>query len=370
MKREQQLQQRLRTLHTLDEALSAMKALSAHHFLKCREILPAAREYRTVLERAACGAAILRGPQSAAPPALLLVVSDLGLCGPYNDRLVEALLSERKQQGEGPFYCVGRRSRAALERAGLTPTRLYEVPASAEGLPTLLLDLARDLLADYGAQRVGSLAVVSARFDGAGRFSPLVTRVLPVTLPAADEPLRPTGYESPEHLSLVAVRELLYTTLYELMLDAIAAEHGMRLVAVESALEWLEKMTELVQRRLRAFRREATTQEVLDIVAGAGGPSRRERLNEQPRRPPSRQESARSRNPRLTVRDSPVVSLPLHQESRDASRSRAATESHERPRCRGQPRRGERCGQDREGLVKNWQRRSLPPRQHWMLSML
>ena len=70
-------------------------------------------------------------------------------------------------------------------------------------------------------------------------------------------------------MTAVAVREFLYTTLHELLLDSLASEHGMRLLAAESARQWLDETSETVRRQLSASRREATTQEVLDIVAGA-----------------------------------------------------------------------------------------------------
>jgi F0F1-type ATP synthase gamma subunit len=70
-------------------------------------------------------------------------------------------------------------------------------------------------------------------------------------------------------LAAVAVREFLYTTLHELLLDSLASEHGMRLLAAESARQWLDETSETVRRQLAASRRESTTQEVLDIVAGS-----------------------------------------------------------------------------------------------------
>ena len=46
------------------------------------------------------------------------------------------------------------------------------------------------------------------------------------------------------------------STLYEILLDALAAEHGMRLLAAESALEWLDDSTVTTARRLSAARSE------------------------------------------------------------------------------------------------------------------
>jgi F-type H+-transporting ATPase subunit gamma len=269
MKREKLLKRRLRTLQTLGEAVGAMKALSAHHFRVCRQALPAARAYQDQLKTALNEIGVSQSIDFKAPPGLLAIVSDLGLCGDYNTRLVQTAVDQIHRDRARPFYCVGRRPRAVLARNQITPDRLYPAPASVDGLPGLLLKLAQDLLDDFSYQKMSSLLVVSARFEGAGRFSPSVTRVLPIDPTHDVKPVRPTKYQSQRRLAAVAVREYLYTTLYELLLDALASEHGMRLIAAESARGWLDETGETVRRQLAAVRREATTQEVLDIVAGS-----------------------------------------------------------------------------------------------------
>ena len=51
MKREVELQRRLRSLEALGEAVGAMKSLSAHHFREARRGIEPARRYREGVER-------------------------------------------------------------------------------------------------------------------------------------------------------------------------------------------------------------------------------------------------------------------------------------------------------------------------------
>ena len=120
MKRERYLRRRLHTLHALNEAVSAMKSLSAHHFLQCRQALPAARAYRDEIELAIADIGVTQALDADVPTGLLLIVSDLGLCGDYNTRLVQAAVDAYRKEGQGPIYCVGRRPRATLAGAGMT----------------------------------------------------------------------------------------------------------------------------------------------------------------------------------------------------------------------------------------------------------
>jgi F-type H+-transporting ATPase subunit gamma len=269
MKRQTFLTKRLHTLRALTEAVTALKSLSAHHFRLCRQALPPARGYRGDMETIVNEVGVRQDADFVAPPGLLLMVSDLGLCSDYNTRLVQFAAQEYHKEAHCELYCVGKRPRSALARSGITPRRTYQAPTSVDGLPNLLLRLAQDLLDDFVQHTVGSLFAVSARFEGAGRFSPVRTPLLPVHATPSGEPLRLTPYQSYRRLAAVAVREYLYSTLYEILLDSLVAEHGMRLLAAESARQWLDETTEVVRRQLAAVRREATTQEVLDIVAGA-----------------------------------------------------------------------------------------------------
>lgn len=276
MKREGRLKRRLRTLRTLSEAVTATKSLAAHHYSEARAALAPAEAYREALDRVVRQTGIWIDSRES-PVGMLLVAADLALDGDYSARLTEAAL---KTGGEGPLYCVGRRPRGRLTRSGRPIHRHYSMPLSLDGLPTFLLQLAQDLLDDHAAGHLGSLVVVSARFLGVGRFEPDVTQVIPPPVlsrhdvesaerkAARLEPFHPSPYVSATHLRAVALREWLYTVLYGLMLDALAAEHGARLVATDAAQRWIDDSIAAVGRELANTRREGATQEVLEIASG------------------------------------------------------------------------------------------------------
>lgn len=269
MKRENVLRQKLESLETLAEAVGAMKSLSAHQFRRARAALSAARTYRERIDDILARIGVRQSMASGTGHGILLVASDLGLCGGYNSRLADAAIARYRQQDASLLYCVGRRPLRILERAGISIQRRYNSPSGTAGLTELLLELAGDVLEDYLNGAFGTLEVVSARFDGVGEFTPITTRVLPLDLPAAPTAVCATPYLSGDHLIAVAVREYLYIRLFQTVLDALASEYGNRLVATESAGEWLSQRIAVVRRKLISIRREAATQEVLEIVSGA-----------------------------------------------------------------------------------------------------
>jgi F-type H+-transporting ATPase subunit gamma len=275
MKREQQLRRRLRSLHTLGESIEAMKNLSARHYREMRGAVEPARAYRDGVERILgwSGAQLAAGD---GPAGLLVVGAELGLCGAYNVGVVAAAASRRAALGAGPTYCAGRRAATLLTRRGVELSRVYDAPTSARGITPFLLRVAEDLLTVYVGENLSSLNIVSTRFEGVGMHTPKALQLLPLDVDRSDH-APPIRYVSPTNLVFATIREYLYIVLYDLLLDALASEHGARLVATEAAGSWLDERVERVRRQLAATRREASTQEVIEIAAGArrrGGSAR------------------------------------------------------------------------------------------------
>lgn len=276
MRREHELRRRQRSLALLNEAVSAMRALSAQHLHRFRSELPLARSYREGVDDIVAAASLALTEPDHGPVRLLVVCSDIGLCGGYNSEVAEAALQCRDELGAEAYYCVGRRAVPRLSPQGLELLEQYPTPASAEGLTREVLELAQDLVEDHVKRRYGQLFAVSARFNGVGAFTVVRTQVLPAPPPPETSRLAPSPYVSRRRLAFVALREYLYITLYEILLDALAAEYGARLVATDSASRWLDEKGSSLARRLAAVRREASTQEVLEIASASAAQRRRE----------------------------------------------------------------------------------------------
>jgi F0F1-type ATP synthase gamma subunit len=68
------------------------------------------------------------------------------------------------------------------------------------------------------------------------------------------------------------LREYLYAVLHETLLEALASEHGKRLATAEAARAWLGERIEATRRLAASIRREASTQEVLEVAVAARAP--------------------------------------------------------------------------------------------------
>ena len=273
MKRRTELMRRLRSVRTLRSAVSAMKSISARHFRETRREIDPSDRYREEVERIAAWSGVrLAGGDGEA--GLVVIGGELGLCGAYNSRVVAAAIAHREVIGPGPTVCVGHRSATMLRRHGVQPASVYTTPTSVAGLTQSLLPLAEAIVSLSIEQRLSSLDIVSSRFTGVGSSVAEAVRLLPASAPVA--PNAPAiRYVSGDDMAAAAARELLYIRLYDLLLDAMACEHSARLMASQSAERWLDERTEQLARQLASERREASTQEVLEIAASARARGRR-----------------------------------------------------------------------------------------------
>ncbi len=274
MRREKQLKQRLRTLRTLSDAVTAMKSLSAHHFLLARRSLDAARQYRSAVDDIIDELALEAKQRNRQSQGILLITSDFGLCGDYNSLLTARVLKMQEDHHSTRLFVVGRRGKMMLAKHSVQATREYAAPASVNGLPACLLEIAEDVVGEYSEDSITNLDVISARFTGAGKFAVATTNVLPISPNNRRTNHVSTNatmyrYQSRQHLWQTVIREYLYITLYQLILESLVSEHGMRLVSAETARQWIEETEQSVRRQLSAARRENSTQEILDIVSAS-----------------------------------------------------------------------------------------------------
>jgi F-type H+-transporting ATPase subunit gamma len=274
MSREMSIRAHVRSLEALDQAVLAMKSLSAHHFRLARDALASTKAYRVELDGAVSSVPAVDLGSRMGPPRLLVIGADLGLCAQYHGRIVEAAAEAARSLGLETTDCIGHRTASLLVRAGVTVRARYAAPTSVEKATTVLLDVVTDLFADYQLGAIGSVHVLSARFGGIGEFDPVRTRVLPLERLSRGGP-PPSRYVGERRLLDVVARERLFVRLQELLLDAMASEHGMRLVATNAAADWLDEEVDRARRRLRAIRRETSTQEILELVAGARASAQR-----------------------------------------------------------------------------------------------
>jgi F-type H+-transporting ATPase subunit gamma len=180
MEKLSRIEARLESLGELGDLVGALRSMAASRVREAHEALEGTRAFRAVVDRAIGEI----NPLSAWPQApdaqagegagvLLLITSQNGFVGGFNERLAEAAIAERRPAEH--LIVVGRRGEIALAERGVTPDRAYAMTSRAAGVTQLARRISLRLA------RLTSARILHAHHGGGAEYEPQLRRVLPLS---------------------------------------------------------------------------------------------------------------------------------------------------------------------------------------------
>ena len=137
-------------------------------------------------------------------------------------------------------------------------------------------DVADELAEMFKTGEIGKVLVAYNQFNSAISFTPMVKQVLPMSLDAAErEELQekfPFDFRydpAPKEILDALIPESYTSTLWTSVLDAIAAEHGSRMSAMDSASGNCKEAIRTLTIKMNKLRQAAITTELIEVVSGA-----------------------------------------------------------------------------------------------------
>ena len=209
--------------------------------------------------------------------AVIAVASDTGLCGTFNTNVinrVRAVLDGYMASNvEVEVYTVGKKMHDAVKKLGYT---LHEELMSQSSTPQYseVAIVARNLMARFSDGAIDKVEVVYSHFKSAAKQEPVNEILLPVELKMAEadsqaavdyivEPGR-------DELLGALVPKVVEVKMYTALLDAVAAEHAARVLAMQVATDNATDLISELTLEYNKGRQQAITNELLDIMSGAG----------------------------------------------------------------------------------------------------
>ena len=276
MTRRQDLEHRLRSLTEIRSIMGAMKSLA---LVEIRKLSRMHASHGRVVEtlHTAMADFFAYHPQFYPPPAqgaplVLLIGSERGFCGSFNQVLVEGAERHLDVMGHAGarFIAVGHKLGVRLEG---DPRVIAQAngPSAAEEVSTVLTGLlasVQEIAALQGG--LTELALWAAFHD------PEAGGVRMENLMAFPAPASPGRHRSPPHVPLpphVFLPELishyLFSLLAHLSYASLMAENRARLAHMEAATHRLERRTEELTLHRNLLRQEEITQEMELILLSA-----------------------------------------------------------------------------------------------------
>ena len=209
-------------------------------------------------------------PAALAPAGLIIVTSDTGLCGTYNERVLGAAAKFRMEFPSAVVVTIGRKGTRSLAHRGW-PKALKEIVTWGGRYE---LGTAGELLSwlekEYLAGNVSSWNVAYTRFISALSWKPVVERILPAETVAAQEyPEKVIVEPDPATFADRLLRRQLRAQFARVLLDAFTAEHSARMIAMKNATENASELISSLTLIRNKMRQAAITKELIEVVSGA-----------------------------------------------------------------------------------------------------
>jgi F-type H+-transporting ATPase subunit gamma len=280
------LSRRIATTEDLGAIVRMMKSLAAVSLRQYEAAVTAHRDYTQTVELALQvllrdRPVARRGPGPPEGPAAVVVFgSDHGLCGRFNEEVVEFTrdrFRELDATGAGRrSLAVGAQVEARLAALGEPVNERVVLPASVSGLAGLAQSVLVQIEAWGGVDGLGRVLLIHNRRTRDAVAAPRMRELLPLS-PERLQHLRERPWPSrrrpmftmaaPALLASV-IRQYLFSSVYRAAAESLASEHASRLLSMQAAERNIEEHLEAQHAEFRRRRQEAITGELLDIVSG------------------------------------------------------------------------------------------------------
>lgn len=284
------IRNRISSIENTQQITKAMKMVAAAKLRKAQQRIIATRPYakkmRSVVSRLISGAGsdnpILRNPEEVDSVLMIVVGSDRGLCGGFNNnlfKLVEKSINEDyaefQNAGKLDLITIGRKADAYFKK------REYKVVDSYVGFfDDLNYEITSSIMSETTDKFIkgdyDKVLVAFNEFKSVISQNRLVDEILPLKTKQFEE-------ESSSNLNEIdyiyepdgqaILNELLPVhlnmQLWRAVLESNASEQGARMTAMDNATENAKELKRDLKLKYNQARQSAITTEISEIVSGA-----------------------------------------------------------------------------------------------------
>lgn len=260
------LKLRIKSVDSTLHLTKAMGLVASSKMRKANLAMQAGRQYENAVQNVVdlltavpeCeGSPFMRGYGENANTRLIVIAGDRGLAGGYNANVFRTV----RDFGEAEIIPIGKR---ACERYG------KPVVSSEKFFAADAFKLAKQLCEQFANGEFDRLGIVTTNYISMMTQTPEIRWVLPLE---KKENVKSTSaiFEPDERTILdIAVPEYLSGIIVSCVRESFASEVAARRMAMDSAGKNAQQMIDELQLEYNRARQGAITQEITEIVAGAG----------------------------------------------------------------------------------------------------
>lgn len=281
MASERDLKRRIKAVKNTEQITKAMKMVAAARIKKAEDILKAARPYsrllKEVVQDLTAGMDEVIHPLMTVRPvattAYLVVTSDKGLCGSYNNNLLKLAWNTLSNAPEESYrlISIGGKGDKFLRR------RKIRIDRSITGwVPSFALaqELANQLTDWFLDGTVDEVKLIYSQSISAITQKPVVERILPMTREDMSQENPDSGpgftFEPSAEVALnILLPRYVQNIIYRVLAESRVSELGARLKSMTAATDNANKLANELTLLFYRIRQDNITKEILEIVGGA-----------------------------------------------------------------------------------------------------
>lgn len=212
---------------------------------------------------------------------IVAIGSNQGLCGRFNDKIIEFLVDDLKKQNlkkeDVLVYTVGDRLAMLVENKDIKPIFHLSVPNAIESIADsvyLLLSKLDNIKDKYKKYKI---LLYHTKHESSSNGVAVKTQLLPIN-PEIFESIKEKSWPTKElpfwridggELLKDLIKQYLFTTLYYTFSTSITSEQMNRLMTLQNAENNINDMIENTKLKYNQQRQMQITSQLLDVVSGA-----------------------------------------------------------------------------------------------------
>lgn len=284
------IRNRIESIKNTQQITRAMKMVAAAKLRKAQDRIIEARPYASkmketvgrLVKNTSGDNVLLRKPDKVERVLFIVIGSDRGLCGGFNNNLFKVVenkikeeYSEHKKEGNLSLICLGRKTIKHFKK------HKYNIEAEFPGFFEELefhqaMELMKHVISEFQAGKFDKVELAYNEFKSVISQNRIVESVLPIDpqslIEDDDSDSNKAEYIYEPSVSKILEKLLplhLNLQLWRAILESNAAEQGARMTSMDNATENAKELQEDLQLEYNRARQSAITTEISEIISGA-----------------------------------------------------------------------------------------------------
>ncbi|MGM0508771.1 MAG: ATP synthase F1 subunit gamma [Fusobacteriota bacterium] len=277
-----EIKSRIKSVKNTHKITKAMEMVSSSKFKKFNKLVLNSRPYSENLDEILDDISqkakhehhpLFEGRDNSKKVGVIVVASDRGLCGGFNNNVLSRLESfrENNKDKDIAIIAVGKTVRNYCRKKDLNMKAEY-----IQLVPETMFDKAKtiseNIVEFYHENIFDEVHIIYSKFISAIESELKIEQLIPMSRSQSDEDKIKNEYifEPSEEVILdILIPKYLNIYIYQSLLESTASEHAARMRAMKSASDNAEDMISDLTLSYNRARQSAITQEISEIAAGA-----------------------------------------------------------------------------------------------------